>query len=84
MLVKFHLIVKDYGDLQAEIRKADILVVATGGQLPTVSKSIIHSKKPLLILDLSVPKNVHEDVKDLDNVTLVHLDELSQITDETR
>ena len=80
---KFQLVVKNYGDLQAEIRKTDILVVATGAQLPTVSKSIVHSKKTLLILDLSVPKNVHDDVTELDNVTLVHLDQLSQITDET-
>lgn len=80
---KFQVVVKDYGDLQTEIRKSDILVVATGAQLPTVSKAIVHSKKPLLILDLSVPKNVHDDVLDLANVTLVHLDQLSQITDET-
>ena len=80
---KFHLTVKDYGDLQTEIRKADILVVATGAQLPTVSKALIYPKKPLLLLDLSVPKNVSDDVKQLENVTLVHLDQLSQITDET-
>lgn len=79
---KFHLTVKDYGDLQTEIRKADILVVATGAQLPTVSKALIYPKKPLLILDLSVPKNVSDDVQELDNVSLVHLDQLSQITDD--
>ncbi|THV61127.1 glutamyl-tRNA reductase [Flagellimonas alvinocaridis] len=79
---KFHLTVKDYGDLQTEIRKADILVVATGAQLPTVSKALIYPKKPLLILDLSVPKNVADDVLELDNVSLVHLDQLSQITDD--
>lgn len=80
---KFKLTVKDYGDLQTEIRKADVLVVATGAQLPTVSKALIYPKKPLLILDLSVPKNVSDDVSELDNVSLVHLDQLSQITDET-
>nr|WP_299382411.1 glutamyl-tRNA reductase [Allomuricauda sp.] len=80
---KFHLTVKDYGDLQTEIRKTDILVVATGAQLPTISKALIHTKKPLLILDLSVPKNVSDDVLELENVSLVHLDQLSQITDET-
>jgi glutamyl-tRNA reductase len=80
---KFKLSVKDYGDLQAEIRKTDVLVVATGAQLPTVSKALIYSKKPLLILDLSVPKNVSDDVKELQNVSLVHLDQLSQLTDET-
>ncbi|MFC4221581.1 glutamyl-tRNA reductase [Flagellimonas marina] len=79
---KFHLTVKDYGDLQTEIRKADILVVATGAQLPTVSKALIYPKKPLLILDLSVPKNVSDDVLELENISLVHLDQLSQITDD--
>ena len=80
---KFQLEVKDYGDLQTEIRKSDILVVATGAQLPTISKALVHTKKPLLILDLSVPKNVADDVMELPNVSLVHLDRLSQITDET-
>src|SRR5690606_26039496 len=80
---KFQLTVKDYGELQTEIRKADVLVVATGAQMPTVSKALVHPKKPLLILDLSVPKNVANDVLELENVTLVHLDQLAQITDDT-
>ena len=80
---KFHLTVKDYGDLQTEIRKADILIVATAAHTPTISKDLIHTKKPLLILDLSIPKNVEDAVKDLSNVNVIHLDHLSQMTDET-
>lgn len=80
---KLDVIVKDYADLQLEIQKADVLVVATGAQNPTVDKAILNLKKPLLILDLSIPKNVHENVTDIENVTLVHMDHLSQMTDET-
>ncbi|ADV48952.1 glutamyl-tRNA reductase [Cellulophaga sp. E16_2] len=80
---KFNLIVKDYGDLQTEIRNTDVLIVATGAQTPTISKELIYTKKPLLILDLSIPKNVADDVTQLPNVTLIHLDHLSQMTDET-
>ena len=80
---KFNLIVKDYQDLETEIINTDILIVATGAENPTISKSILQSKKALLILDLSIPKNVNEDVKTLDNVTLVHLDDLAKITDNT-
>ena len=80
---KFNLIVKDYANLQEEISKSNILVVATGAQRPTIDKHIIQTKKPLLILDLSIPKNVNENVEELDNVTLVHLDDLSRITDKT-
>ncbi|WP_209400909.1 glutamyl-tRNA reductase [Pseudozobellia sp. WGM2] len=80
---KFNLIVKDYGDLQTEIRNTDVLIVATSAQSPTISKELIYTKKPLLILDLSIPKNVADNVSEKENVTLVHLDHLSQITDDT-
>ena len=80
---KFNLKVKDYSDLTTEINRADIIIVATGATEPTVDKSLITSKKNILMLDLSIPKNVHSNVKELSNITLVHLDYLSQITDET-
>ncbi len=80
---KLNLIVKDYADLHLELQNADVVVVATGAQNPTIDKAILNLKKPLLILDLSIPKNVHEDVKDLENVTLIHMDHLAQMTDDT-
>jgi glutamyl-tRNA reductase len=80
---KFNLLVKEYGDLQTELRNTDVLVVATGAQHPTISKELIHSNKPLLILDLSIPKNVDDNVKELPNVSLVHMDQLSKIADNT-
>lgn len=80
---KFNLIVKDYADIQSEIAQTDVLVVATGAQQPTINKNLIYTKKPLLILDLSIPKNVADDVTELENVTLIHLDQLSKMTDDT-
>jgi glutamyl-tRNA reductase len=80
---KLNVIVKDYSDLQLELQKADVVVVATGAQNPTIDKAILNLKKPLLILDLSIPKNVHENVKDLEQVSLIHMDQLAEMTDET-
>ena len=80
---KLNVVVKDYADLHLELQNADIVVVATGAQNPTVDKALLNLKKPLLILDLSVPRNVHENVQDIPGVSLVDLDQLSQITDET-
>ncbi|SHI90882.1 glutamyl-tRNA reductase [Flavobacterium haoranii] len=80
---KFNVIVKDYTNLQEEIHKADVLIVATGAQNPTVDASVLNLKKSLLILDLSIPKNVNENVKSIEGVTLLHMDHLSQITDDT-
>ena len=80
---KFKVLAKKYSHLQEEIAKADVLIVATGAQNPTIDKELIVSEKDLLILDLSIPKNVSENVKKLPNVELIHLDELSSITDKT-
>ncbi len=77
---KFNLVVKSFKDLNQEIIKSDIVIVATGADDITVDKSIIANDKPLLILDLSIPSNVDSQLKNLDNVTLVNLDELSQLT----
>jgi len=80
---KFNLIVKDYNKLAEEVNASDILIVATGAENPTVYKSLISTKKPLLVLDLSIPKNVNEDIRDHSNINLVHLDDLAKITDHT-
>ncbi|MCZ4317817.1 glutamyl-tRNA reductase [Aequorivita viscosa] len=80
---KFNLVVKDYADIQSEIAQADVLIVATGAQLPTISQELLYLKRPLLILDLSIPKNVSDDVLENEFVTLVHMDELSALTDHT-
>jgi len=83
LATKLNLIVKDYSELHLELQKADVVIVATGAQNPTIDKAILNLKKPMLILDLSIPKNVNENVQDLDGVSLVHMDYLSQLTDET-
>lgn len=80
---KFNLLVKDFDNLQEEINLSDVLIVATGALIPTVDKHSIHSEKPLLILDLSIPRNVDQNVTELPNVSLIHLDDLSQMTDDT-
>lgn len=80
---KFNLIVKDFEDLEEEVGKADVLIVATGASLPTISKSILKNDKPLLILDLSIPRNVDLNVEECNGIQLIHLDYLSQMTDKT-
>lgn len=80
---KFNLTVKDYADLPSEIQNTDVLIVATGAQNPTIDKELLNLKKPLLILDLSIPKNVNSNVCDVPGVKLIHLDALSKMTDDT-
>lgn len=80
---KFNIIVKEHKDLTQEIKESDILIVATGAPIPTINKANLNLHKPLLILDLSIPRNVKPNVLDMEGVELIHLDQLSQITNKT-
>ena len=81
--LKFPVLVKPYGELTSEISNADVLIVATSSSNPTITKDLIFNSKNLLILDLSIPRNVETQINELNNTKVVHLDELSQITDST-
>lgn len=70
-------------NLNQEIQNSDVLIVSTGADTPTITIDQIPRDKDILILDLSMPANVAAEVKELKNVTLVNLDELSKVTDET-
>jgi glutamyl-tRNA reductase len=65
-----------------ELKKADVVVVATGAKNPTIDKAILNLKTNV-DMDLSIPKNVNENVEEIEGVTLIHMDYLSQLTDET-
>ncbi len=77
------LIKADYNKLKEEVADADVLVVSTGASNPTITKEHIPTDKEILILDLSMPENVAKEVKEMPNVTLVNVDELSKVTEKT-
>ncbi|MCH8554890.1 MAG: glutamyl-tRNA reductase [Schleiferiaceae bacterium] len=58
----------------------DILVVATGAAAPIFFEEHFTTSQPQTIIDLSVPSNVSAGVSHLPNITLVDVDQLSQIT----
>jgi glutamyl-tRNA reductase len=70
-------------NLPKEIANSDVLIVSTGAGIPTITTDSIEKGKRLLILDLSIPENVELAVGELENVTLVNIDELSRITNKT-
>jgi glutamyl-tRNA reductase len=70
-------------DLKEEVARAAVLIVSTGANKPTITKEHIANNKELLILDLSMPENVAKEVTDFKGVSLINVDELSKITDET-
>jgi glutamyl-tRNA reductase len=70
-------------NLHGEIAKADIILVATNSPEPTILKEHLEGNGEKLIIDLSIPYNVHEDAQRLPNVQLINVDALSKLKDET-
>jgi glutamyl-tRNA reductase len=70
-------------DLPAYIQSSDIILVATNSNEPTILKSHLENAGNKLIIDLSIPYNVEKEAEALPNVTLVNVDELSKLKDET-
>ena len=72
-----------YNNLAHEIDKADVILVATNSNEPTILKHHLENKSSKLIIDLSVPSNVAAAAATLPNITFIDVDGLSKIKDET-
>ncbi len=70
-------------ELDNEIRQADIILVATNSATPIITMQHLQDGGDKLIIDLSVPSNVENEARNLPNVHLVNVDELSRLKDET-
>lgn len=70
-------------ELPAYIQSSDIILVATNSDQPTILKSYVEHFGDKLIIDLSIPYNVEKEAQELPNVTLVNVDQLSKLNDET-
>ena len=69
--------------LSEAIAAADIIVVATNADAPVLTEKELMGTTSKLVMDLSIPYNVAPSVLSLPNITLVNVDELSKVKDET-
>jgi glutamyl-tRNA reductase len=72
-----------FSDLQSQIDSADVILVSTGAMEPVLFSEHLENRGPKLVIDLSVPRNVDISARELNSVTLVDVDMLSRIKDET-
>lgn len=67
----------------------DIVMVATGSVSPLITKKTMievmteRANRPMTILDLSVPRNVAEEVGNVEQVTLYNVDDTEDVIKET-
>jgi glutamyl-tRNA reductase len=70
-------------ELDAQIAASDIILVATNADGHTILKKHLESWGDKLIFDLSVPCNVEKSAAELSHITVINVDELSKMKDET-
>jgi glutamyl-tRNA reductase len=73
----------DLSDLRCVLPDADIIISATGGALPIVTKAMIKPRtKPLFIMDIAVPRDVDISVATCEHVHLFSIDDLKEIIEQ--
>lgn len=76
--------------LTAALASADVVFSATGSAVPVVTKKMVaeamqaRRAKPLVMLDVAVPRDIEPEVAELDNVKLYCIDDLKAIIERNR
>lgn len=82
---RFHADVGGLESLQTQLTEADIVISATGAARPLISKEMVkeamHARKnrPMLMVDLAVPRDIEPETRELANLYLYSLDDLQSL-----
>jgi glutamyl-tRNA reductase len=76
------------GEINDQLHEYDIVISATGSQLPVIGLGMIEraikirKHKPMLLIDLAIPRDIESETSKLNDIFLYTLDELAQIAQE--
>lgn len=85
---RFSALAMDLHSVPSEIAQYDVVVSCTASPLPILGKGLLERAlksrrhKPMLIVDLAVPRDVEPEVAGLDDVFLYTVDDLGKIVQE--
>ncbi|MES2825880.1 MAG: glutamyl-tRNA reductase [Pseudomonadota bacterium] len=77
-------------DIPEHLYRADIVISSTASQLPLLGKGAVESAlkkrkhKPMFMLDIAVPRDIEEQVGELDDVYLYTVDDLHAVIDKNK
>ena len=75
-------------EIPAHLAEADIVISSTASQLPILGKGTVESAikarkhKPIFMVDIAVPRDIEEQISELEDVFLYTVDDLKEIIDE--
>ena len=76
------------GEIKDQLHEYDIVISATGSQLPVIGLGMIEraikkrKHKPMLLIDLAVPRDIEPETSKLNDIFLYTLDKLAEIAQE--
>jgi len=76
------------GEINDQIHEYDVVISCTGSQLPVIGLGMIEraikirKHKPMLLIDLAIPRDIESETSKLNDIFLYTLDELAQIAQE--
>jgi len=82
---KFNGQVATLSQIAERLPAMDIIISSTASQLPIIGKGLVETAlkqrryKPMLLIDLAVPRDIEEEVAELDDAYLYSVDDLQQI-----
>ena len=76
-----------FEDYKKEILNSDVVIFSTGSKSPLLTKKDIEQKikkrkNKLLLVDLSVPRNLSHDLEELNNIEIINIDNLKDTVNE--
>jgi len=75
-------------DIPERLHEADMVISSTASQLPILGKGAVEralrqrKHKPMLMVDIAVPRDIEAEVAELDDVYLYTVDDLKEVIDE--
>lgn len=74
------------GDIPRHLTHCDVIITATASQLPILGKGLLEStlkqnRRPLLLVDLAIPRDIEAEVAELEDAYLYNVDDLQSIID---
>lgn len=77
-------------EIPEQLVHADIVISSTASQLPILGKGAVEKAlkarkhSPILMIDLAVPRDIEEQVSELNDIYLYTVDDLTEIVDENK
>ena len=84
----YELISSSLESLHDELEFADIVIASSATELPLIGKGAVENAlkkrkyKPMLLIDLGVPRNIEDETRKIEQVYLFSIDDIEKITQE--